>query len=73
MFISVVVCSVLVVFKFLLVLCNHLSLLCREETFRRELQRNGEVRSLMPPSVNMMALTATAKSFAWTEMSICSH
>ena len=34
--------------------------ICRGETFRTELIRLGEVRSLLPDGVNVMALTATA-------------
>ena len=34
--------------------------LCRGDTFRTQLSRVGEVRSLMPGGVNVMALTATA-------------
>lgn len=34
--------------------------LCRGETFRKLLLRIGEVRSLLPETVNVMALTATA-------------
>ena len=34
----------------------------RGQTFRKVLQRIGEVRSLVPASGNMMALTATAKN-----------
>ena len=33
----------------------------RGQTFRKVLQRIGEVRSLVPSSINLMALTATAK------------
>ena len=32
----------------------------RGQTFRREFSHISEIRSLMPPNVNMMALTATA-------------
>ena len=32
------------------------------DTFRREFARLGEIRSLLPPGVNVMALTATATS-----------
>lgn len=37
-----------------------LYLSCRGETFRREFANIGEVRSLIPDSVHLMALTATA-------------
>ena len=33
---------------------------CRGETFRKEFSNIGEARSLLPPGVCMMALTATA-------------
>ena len=35
-------------------------LLCRGETFRKTLLRIGEVRSILPPNINILALTATA-------------
>ena len=34
--------------------------MCRGQTFRRVLERLGEIRSLLPPDVKIMALTATA-------------
>lgn len=37
-----------------------LLLLCRGDTFRREFSRIGELRSIIPSNVNVMALTATA-------------
>ena len=33
---------------------------CRDETFRKEFSKIGEVRSIIPDHVNVMALTATA-------------
>ena len=33
--------------------------MCRGQTFRRVLERLGEIRSLLPPDVKIMALTAT--------------
>lgn len=35
---------------------------CRGETFHLEFSRIGELRSIVPPLVNMMALTATASN-----------
>ena len=35
-------------------------LLCRGEEFRKEYSRLGEVRSILPQNVHVMALTATA-------------
>ncbi len=36
------------------------SIQCRGQSFRRVMERLGEIRSLLPPSVKIMALTATA-------------
>ena len=38
----------------------HILLFFRGESFRRAFLQIGEIRSLIPPSVNVMALTATA-------------
>ena len=37
-------------------------LICRGDQFRREFSRIGELRSIIPSNVNMMALTATASN-----------
>ena len=34
--------------------------ICRGDTFRWSFSRLGEIRSIIPPSINVMALTATA-------------
>ena len=39
---------------------SHLSFLCRGESFRKEFAELGDVRSLIPETVRIMALTATA-------------
>ena len=35
-------------------------ILCRGDTFQTEFARLGEIRSILPPGVHVMALTATA-------------
>lgn len=40
--------------------CDDLYLTCRGDTFRTTLKRIGEIRSLLPQHVHVMALTATA-------------
>ena len=42
--------------------CTILLLLHRGDSFRSEFLRIGEIRSILPPDVHMMALTATASS-----------
>ena len=46
----------------MLPLSCHVTIFIRETTFRHVLARVGEVRSLIPSSVHVMALTATATS-----------
>ena len=41
----------------------------RGETFKNVLSRVNELRSLLPPKVNIMALTATATSILSTQVS----
>ena len=42
---------------------------CRAERFQWELQKIGELRTLLPKSVNMLVLTNTATPSLWIEMS----
>ena len=44
-------------------------LLHRRETFRKLLLRIGEICSLLPSNVNIMALTATASKQLWMDVS----
>ena len=57
----------------LLFICTVLLFICsicfyRGESFRREFSRLGEVRSIIPEHVNVMALTATATTSSQAEI-----